>query len=243
MLTKKLVKLFAKTFANSVELPDTTITYHKGGIVEMSREGLTKYYYFVRTLLLDSETHNLLVAVDDELQHKYKFKGHVLVRLPEVVVTGGSNRLQTDDYMFKSTLRLLTEAIVMDFTAPAPLRLTSDVTQPYYYYTAPNGVLSILENSIRKRVGILDSFINADLSGVYRYFIRDKAWEQSSTDLTIYHHGEFIVATVSKTHDNWDGVKFDYRLCKHYNTNSISELKELVVDVIKAHDSFKELNN
>lgn len=51
MLTKKLVKLFAKTFAKSVSLPDTVVTYHKGGIVEMSREGLTKYYYFIKTPL------------------------------------------------------------------------------------------------------------------------------------------------------------------------------------------------
>lgn len=227
MLTKKLVKLFAKTFAKSVSLPDTVVTYHKGGIVEMSREGVIKYYYFIKTPL------NLIVKV----------KGYTLLNLPEAVATCCSNKLQTDDYVFKTTLRLLTEAIVMDFIAPAPLCLTSDVSQPWFYYIAPNGILSILENSIRKRVGILDSFINADLSGMYRYLIRNKAWEQSGTDLNLYHHGEFIVATVSKTHDNWDGVKFDYKLCKHYNTNSISELKDLVVDVIKAHDSFKELND
>ena len=237
MLTKKLVKLFAKTFVSSVELPDTTITYHKGGIVEMSREDVIKYYYFIKTPL------NLIVAVSEELEDKRKVKGYTLLNLPEVIATCCSNKLQTDDYVFNSTLRLLTEAIVMDFTAPAPLRLTTDVTQPYYYYTAPNGILTVLENSIRKRVGILDSFINADLSGMYRYLIRDEAWEQSGTDLNIYHHGEFIVATVSKTHDNWDGVKFDYKLCKHYNTNSISELKDLVVDVIKAHDSFKDIND
>lgn len=227
MLTKKIVKQFAKSFVNSVKLSDTTITYHKGGIVEMSREGVIKYYYFIKTPL------NLIVKV----------KGYTLLNLPEVVATCCSNKLQTDDYVFKATLRLLTEAIVMDFIAPAPLCLTSDVSQPWFYFIAPKGILSILENSIRKRVGILDSFINADLSGMYRYLIRNKAWEQSGTDLSLYHHGEFIVATVSKTHDNWDGVKFDYKLCKHYNTNSISELKDLVVDVIKAHDSFKELND
>lgn len=237
MLTKKLVKLFAKTFVSSVELPDTVVTYHKGGVVELTREGVTKYYYFIKTPL------NLIVAVSDVLEDKCKVKGYTLLNLPEAIATCCSNKLQTDDYVFKSTLRKLTEAIVMDFTAPAPLRLTTDVTQPYYYYTAPNGVLSILENSIRKRVGILDSFINADLSGMYRYLIRDEAWEQSGTDLNLYHHGEFIVATVSKTHDNWDGVKFDYKLCKHYNTNSISELKDLVVDVVKAHDSFKDIND
>ena len=230
MLTKKLVKLIAKTFANSVSLPDTTITYHKGGIVEMSREDVIKYYYFIKTPL------NLIVAVSDVLEDKRKVKGYTLLNLPEAVATCCSNKLQTDDYAFKSTLRLVTETIVMDFIAPTPLCLR-------FYYISPNGILSILENSIRKRVGILDSFINADLSGVYRYLIRNKAWEQSGTDLNLYHHGEFIVATVSKTHDNWDGVKFDYKLCKHYNTNSISELKDLVVDVIKAHDSFKELND
>lgn len=237
MLTKKLVKLFAKTFAKSVSLPDTVVTYHKGGVVELTREGVIKYYYFIKTPL------NLIVAVSDVSENKCKVKGYTLLNLPEAIATCCSNKLQTDDYVFKSTLRKLTEAIVMDFTAPAPLRLTTDVTQPYYYYTAPNGVLSILENSIRKRVGILDSFINADLSGMYRYLIRDEAWEQSGTDLNLYHHGEFIVATVSKTHDNWDGVKFDYKLCKHYNTNSISELKDLVVDVVKAHDSFKDIND
>lgn len=237
MLTKKLVKLFAKTFAKSVSLPDTTITYHKGGIVEMSREDVIKYYYFIKTPL------NLIVAVSDVLEDKRKVKGYTLLNLPEAVATCCSNKLQTDDYVFKSTLRLMTEAIVMDFIAPAPLCLTSDVSQPCFYYIAPNGILSILENSIRKMVGILDSFINADLSGMYRYLIRDKAWEQSGTYLNLYHHGEFIVATVSRTHDNWDGIKFDYRLCKHYNTNSISELKDLVVDVVKAHDSFKDLND
>ena len=51
MLTKKIVKQFAKTFVNSVELPDIIITYHKGGIVEMSREDVIKYYYFIKTPL------------------------------------------------------------------------------------------------------------------------------------------------------------------------------------------------
>lgn len=237
MLTKKLVKLFAKTFAKSVSLPDTVVTYHKGGIVEMSREDVIKYYYFIKTPL------NLIVAVSDVLEDKCKVKGYTLLNLPEAIATCCSNKLQTDDYVFKSTLRLLTEAIVMDFTAPAPLCLTADVSQPSFYYTAPSTILTVLANSIKKRVGVFNNFVNVELGGMYSYVIRDEAWEQSGTDLNLYHHGEFIVATVSKTHDNWDGVKFDYKLCKHYNTNSISELKDLVVDVIKAHDSFKDIND
>lgn len=226
MLSKKLVKLFAKTFAKSVELPDTVVTYHKGGIVEMSREDVTKYYYFIKTPL------NLIVAVGDELMDKRKVKGYTLLNLPEVVATCGLSKPYTEYYVFRNTLRLLTDAIVMDFFSPTPVSFGNYTGGDELCCEATGDIISAVEETISRRVGKLSSF-NVELSGLKHYHINNNPLTYPYNHLILYQQGDCIIATVCKVEEDLRKVDFTYTLCKSYCTKSIAELTELVEDVIK----------
>ena len=233
MLTKKLVKQFAKTFVKSVELPDTTLTYHKGGIVELSCDGVDSYYYFIKT------THDLVVVVTDDVDDNPKFLGRVLIKIPVTTILAGDGKLETNDYQFKYVLRVLADVIATDFFSPSPLDFGRCMLYPKGWNDCSSSVMFVVANSIKKRVPVFDTF-NIYLDGLLHYGIRDEGWHQSGTDLTLYRKGNYIVATVREIYEEWDVLHFKYGLCEYYDVNSISDLSKLVEDVLEAH---KDLND
>ena len=238
MLTKKLVKLFAKTFAKSVSLPDTTITYHKGGVVELTREGITNYYHFTKT------KNELVVLVrwdvgdDPELNHR------VLLRLPKQLLSDIADRLKVGNCVAKHLMRLLADAIVTDFFSPTPVLFGRYTGRDKLYCEADGEVMSAVAETISRRVGMLSKF-NVELNGLSHYHISidNKPFAYPYNNLTLYQQGDCIVVTVCKVNEDFYKLDFTYTLCKSYCTKSIAELTELVEDVIKAHDSFKDIND
>lgn len=233
MLSKKLVKTFAKSFAKSVELPDTTVSYHKGGVVGLCNKDLDFYYHFIKT------THDLVVVVTDDVDDNPKFLGRVLIKIPVTTILAGDGKLETNDYQFKYVLRVLADAIVTDFFSPSPLDFGRCMLHPKGWNDCSSSVMFVVANSIKKRVPVFDTF-NIYLDGLLHYGIRDEGWHQSGTDLTLYRKGNYIVATVRLIRENFDGLHFKYGLCEYYDINSISELSKLVEDVVETH---KTLNN
>ena len=234
MLTKKLVKQFAKSFAKAVELPDATVSYHKGGVVGLCNKGLDFYYHFIKT------THDLAVVVTDNLGDNSKLYGRVLIKIPVTTILAGDGKLETNDYQFKYVLRVLADAIVTDFFSPSPLDFGRCMLQPKgWSVCSSSSVMFVVANSIKKRVPVFDTF-NIYLDGLLHYGIRDEPWHQSGTDLTMYCQDNYIVVTVRVIQEKFDTLHFGYKLCEHYDINSISELSKLVEDVVETH---KTLNN
>lgn len=226
MLTKKLVKLFAKTFAKSVSLPDTVVTYHKGGVVELTREGITNYYHFTKT------KDELIVLVrwdvgdDSELNHR------VLLRLPERLLSDIVNRLKVGNYVAKHLMRLLADAIVTDFFSPTPVLFGRYTSGDKLCCEADGDLVPVVAETISRRVGKLSSF-NVELNGLKHYHINNKPLTYPYNHLTLYQQGDCIIATVCKVDEDLRKLDFTYTLCKSYCTKYIAELTELVEDVVK----------
>ena len=230
MLTKKLVKSFAKSFTKAVELPDTTVSYHKGGVVGLCNKDFDFYYHFIKT------KNGLVVAVTDD---NPKFLGRVLIKIPAVAILASVDKIETNDYQFKYILRVLVDAIVTDFYSPLPLEFGRCMLYPKGWYDSDSSVMSVVANSIKTRVSVFDTY-NMELYGLLNYGIRDEPWHQSGTDLTMYRQDNYIVVTVRVIQEKFDTLHFGYKLCEHYDINSISELSKLVEDVVETH---KTLNN
>lgn len=227
MLSKKSVKRFAKSFTEAVELPDTTVSYHKGGIVGLCNKGLDLYYHFIKT------THDLVVVVTDTVDDNPKLHGRVLINLPAVAVTDGNRDLKDTDYQFKYAVRVLTDAIVTDFYSPMNIEFGRCMLYPKELYELKNGVMSVIVNSIKTRVTVFDVF-NMELNGLLHYGIRSEPWHQSGIDLLLYRQGKYIVSTVRKIYDE-DELRLKYVVCGNYDVNSLAELAKLVEDVLDAH--------
>ena len=227
MLTKKLVNQLAKSFAKVVELPDTTVSYHKGGVVGLCNKDFDFYYHFIKT------KNGLVVAVTDDADDNPKFLGRVLIKIPAVAILAGVDKIETNDYQFKYILRVLIDAVITDFYSPMNVEFGRCMLYPKGWYDSSSSVMSVVVNSIKTRVPVFDTF-NIYLDGLLHYGIRGESWHKNGIDLTLHRKGNYVTATVRKIHDE-DELRFKYHLCGSYDVNSLSELTKLVEDVIDAH--------